>query len=56
MCIVIGKSVSLMHTTPQKAARVIALIENGFSQRAVARQLDMTRQRFVEGTKTAASG
>lgn len=32
-----------MHTTPQKAAQVIALIENGLSQRAVARQLDMTR-------------
>lgn len=32
-----------MHTTLQKATQVIALIENGLSQRAVARQLDMTR-------------
>ncbi|ERL88653.1 hypothetical protein D910_06037 [Dendroctonus ponderosae] len=32
-----------MDTTPQKAGQVIALIENGLSQRAVARQLDMTR-------------
>lgn len=32
-----------MHTTTQKAAQVVALIENGLSQRAVALQLDMTR-------------
>lgn len=32
-----------MDTTPEKAAQVIALIENGLSQRAVAVQLDMTR-------------
>ncbi|XP_030749334.1 uncharacterized protein LOC115877329 [Sitophilus oryzae] len=32
-----------MHTSPEKAAQVIALIENGLKQRAVARQLHMTR-------------
>ncbi|ENN80220.1 hypothetical protein YQE_03355, partial [Dendroctonus ponderosae] len=32
-----------MHTTPQKAGQVIALIENGLSHRTVARQVDMTR-------------
>lgn len=32
-----------MHTTAQKAAQVIVLIENGLSQRDVAEQLDMTR-------------
>ncbi|KAJ8949558.1 hypothetical protein NQ318_016188 [Aromia moschata] len=34
---------SLMRTTPQKAAQVIALVEIGLSQRAVGLQLDMTR-------------
>lgn len=32
-----------MHTTPEEAAQVIALIGNGLSQRTVARQLSMTR-------------
>ncbi|XP_030766987.1 uncharacterized protein LOC115890790 [Sitophilus oryzae] len=32
-----------MHTSPEKVAQVIALIENGLKQRAVARQLHMTR-------------